>query len=248
MCKGSKIYNYIISALIISLGILILNFSNLPGLISKVSAVPLYQLPVHGWYVCADFGMGFEPKMPEERQIFNLCHGDGWVLRAYCIDPGYPAPPIGRFCSRITDDTFWCGDDVQEVKILELEITPTPMPDIPTPTMTLTFTLTPTSTATNTPTQTPTLTSTDPPTVTPTNTATITLTPSETAFYDPTGTPTHFEDPTGTPVLPDDPPTRVIPGGSNTSTQSGYLIVIGLAFCLVTASGIIIISRKQTSG
>ncbi len=187
---------------------------------SQANARDLNQsYPQHGWYICADLGVGFEPGMPEPRQMFLLCHPDGWQLKAYCLDPGYEPPEENRHCSMISDDTFWCGDDVQELGILDPVQTPTVPPFEPdTPTLSLTFTQTQTLTPTQTSTATRMLTVTNVISFTPTHTPThtITLTPTNTPTNTATNTPTSTPTITRTPVL--DPTETMTPDPSNTTT------------------------------
>lgn len=123
---------------------------------------PQTELPTDGWTVCA---VGVEepvPGLPDLRQMFNLCHANGWELRAYCLQPGMPAPPVGVMCSQ-DGGVFWCGDGVQMLQNYVVLQTPEATP---TPTQTATATIT--STATPTLTITP----------SPTGTTTLTLTPT----------------------------------------------------------------------
>jgi hypothetical protein len=224
--------------------------------IGQVIARGLGQLPQHGWTICEDLGMGYEPGMPEERQMFKLCHSNGWELLAYCLDPNVDPPGVGRYCSMLNDDVFWCGDDVQELHRLYPLQTPTDPPvdpDTPTSTPSFTNTTTHTSTYTNTPTQTqtqdPTSTSTNTPTETATFTVTYTpyrvtdiilVTPTETrkatVLPDPTQT---LEDP---PVDPS--PTRTWSGGATNQDVGLYLILLSIGMLLVISLGVIIILRK----
>ena len=134
------------------------------------------QMPKYGWYVCQDLGVGPIPDA-NPAQRFILCHPGGWEMFTYCIDQTKPSPPIGTICEYIGDDTFWCVDPYQPLKIFEISTTPTP-------TMTPSSTLTVTPTFTTTPTHTPTHTVTS----TPTRTATRTMTPTETITATPTST------------------------------------------------------------
>ncbi len=109
------------------------------------------EMPVYGWIVCADMGIGPVPGVPDARQRFRLCHPDGWRVRVYCIQPNWTPPTIGTSCSRYNATDFYCGENIQNLRIYEVLDTPTP-----TPTFTPTATNTPTPTATSLPTQTPT--------------------------------------------------------------------------------------------
>lgn len=95
-------------------------------------------LPSEGWRVCADLGLGTAPGAPGETQLFEICQGDGWTIRAYCLDPGMPIPPVGDFCTLMNGDTFWCGDEVQELRLYQ--VIGTPLPPSLTPTLTPTHT------------------------------------------------------------------------------------------------------------
>lgn len=109
------------------------------------------EMPVYGWIVCADMGIGPVPGVSDPRQRFRLCHPDGWRVRVYCIQPEWLPPALGASCSRFNDTDFFCGQNVQNLRIYAVLDTPTP-----TPTFTPTATNTPVPTATSQPTQTPT--------------------------------------------------------------------------------------------
>lgn len=113
------------------------------------------NLPTEGWQVCLVGGIETIPGVPDARQVFEMCHADGWRLQAYCLDPGIPIPQVGAICSLVAGDSFWCGDGVQGLSIYGVLETPSPKP---TPTATATITPTATSTAA------PTTTATIPPT------------------------------------------------------------------------------------
>jgi len=132
------------------------------------------DLPAHGWSVCWVGGEETVPGQPDPRQVFELCHADGWQLRAYCLQPGMPAPQVGTMCSQ-EGGVFWCGDAIQQLQFYAVLQTPAATL---TPTQTATATATSTSTATppNTATLTPTLTITTTLTETPVL-ETLTLTP-----------------------------------------------------------------------
>lgn len=126
-------------------------------------------LPVEGWRVCEDFGVGSIPGLGEPRQRFGICN-NGWEVQAYCLNPGETPPTVGEYCSMLNDDVFWCGDGIQQLQLFAiLQIPPTP---------------TPTPTATNTPTPTPT-------TIPPTATAVPSQTPPA-ATQAPTARPTNI--------------------------------------------------------
>lgn len=142
-----------------------------------VYAKTLFQVekPIQDWYVCADMGVGPVPGLTEPRQRFRLCHLDGWRLRAYCLQPNLPAPPVGTVCTRISDDTYSCGNGIQNLReyaVLDtpsLTLTATTTPS-QTPTASPTYTATPSPSPTATSTRTPTITQTPPPAPSPTPT------------------------------------------------------------------------------
>jgi len=154
-------------------------------------------LPIRGWVVCRDLGIGRVPGLPDPRQRFRLCHPDGWELLAYCLQPNLPAPTIGTLCTRTGERTFFCGEGLQELREYRVQETPTPV-----------FTPTPSTSPTPSPTTTSTPTAT--PTITPTPTSTTTASPSPTA---PTATPTPTT--TATPVESPTPTNRPPPGGGH---------------------------------
>ncbi len=166
--------------LLVSLGSIFLGLEVFRAIAAPKNRV---QMPKYGWYVCQDLGIGPIPDA-NPAQRFILCHPGGWALYAYCIDQSKPTPPIGTICEMIDEDTFWCEDPYQPLKIYEISTTPTPTLTI-TPTSTHTPTFTPTHTSTHTPTSTatitPTITSTWTATVTNTNTPPPSATPSKTS-------------------------------------------------------------------
>jgi cell division septation protein DedD len=140
----------------------------------KINVSQPKTMPIDGWIICEDLGFGEVPGHTPA-QSFRLCNGDVWELLAYCLNQSLPAPPVGTVCELINEDTFWCGDDYQPLRIYEIQPTPTALPTkaatltpTRTPSPTHTSTSTPTSTPTHTPTQTPTFTPTPSPTYTPT--------------------------------------------------------------------------------
>lgn len=171
--------------------------------VSKLLA-PQLDLPISGWHVCADLGIGPVPGVNGNRQRFRLCHNQGWQIRVYCLQPTRPAPPIGSMCTRVSDDTFACGAGIQNLRTYRIEVTPTPTSTL-TPTRAPTHTPTPTSTVTETPTPTPT------ETATPSPSATATSSPTPTRTSTVTPTPT-----TPGPEVPETPP-RARPGGYSLS-------------------------------
>lgn len=106
---------------------------------SSFSFDQLFQgsLPQHGWSVCADLGIGPVPGQPGNIQRVRLCHGSGWEVNAFCLEPAKPVPPVGTLCSMVNATDFWCGDANQEVRQYQIQQTPPPVPSS-TPTLTLT--------------------------------------------------------------------------------------------------------------
>lgn len=88
--------------------------------------------PSTGWTVIAVWGNQAET-------FATLTHADGWQVTGRCIDPAYPAPPLGASCT-LVGATFFCDGYSQRYTLVELLITPTP-----------TETLTPTPLPTDTP-------------------------------------------------------------------------------------------------
>ena len=168
--------------LLVSLGSIFLGLEVFRAIAAPKNRV---QMPKYGWYVCHDLGIGPIPDA-NPAQRFILCHPGGWALYAYCIDQSKPTPPIGTICEMIDEDTFWCEDPYQPLKIYEISTTPTP-----------TLTITPTSTHTSTSTHTPTFAPTHTSTHTPTSTATIT--PTITSTWTATVTNTNTPPPSATP-------------------------------------------------
>jgi hypothetical protein len=108
---------------------------------------PQGQKPENNWRVCRDLGIGPVPGLGIRRQRFRLCHGQGWEVLAYCLEPNLPAPAVGTRCTRITGNTYFCGSGIQRLREYSIVETPTP---VTTPTPLPTSTLTPTATATPT--------------------------------------------------------------------------------------------------
>jgi hypothetical protein len=168
----------------ISLGVLFVTAGFLVGLhyFEPISAPDSRDgLPVYDWMVREDLGRGQVPGGPYA-QRFVVGHDDGWEVLAYCIDPNDPEPEVGTACQLIDADTFWCGDNVQQLR--QYQIVQTPAPPTSTPTHT------PTHTATATHTNTPTSTATNTATPTATATSTSRALPSATAALPPTRTAT----------------------------------------------------------
>lgn len=123
----------------------------------KVMSKQLDQnLPPDGWNVTEDLGVGEVPGGPTA-QRFELRQDQGWEVLAYCLNPEEPAPPVGTSCGMIDDDTFWCGDEFQQLREYEILQQPPPeQEDTPTATATSTSTATATSTLAPTSTTAPT--------------------------------------------------------------------------------------------
>jgi hypothetical protein len=107
------------------------------------------EIPSEGWQVCAIGGLETIPEVGEQRQVFELCHGDGWRYKAYCLNPQMPVPELNTRCSVLGNETVWCGDLVQQLRLYALL---EQAEDTPTPTVTTTATATSTATITATPT------------------------------------------------------------------------------------------------
>lgn len=85
--------------------------------------------PTDNWYVCAVLGMGPVPGVNGQRLRFRLCHNEGWEVLAYCLQPRWPAPELGATCTRIDENTYWCGEGLQNLR--EYGILQTPVPTFP---------------------------------------------------------------------------------------------------------------------
>ncbi len=158
------------------------------------------DLPRYGWRISDDLGVGPVPGMPGNYSRFAL-RNSGYVVHAYCEDPGLPNPPVGTVCEfNSGTGRFWCGDSYQKLVPYNILETPPPATYTPTATNTATATSTPTATLTPTATATATSTPTETPTLTPTGTVPPTAVP-------PTAVP-----PTNVPPPPTPPgPTRTAP-------------------------------------
>ena len=182
-----------IHAIFVGAGILVVALISLFGLRVLQTKVLSKQfssnLPRYGWRVTKDLGIGEVPGGPTA-QRFQVDHFYGWEVLAYCLDPQKPPPPMGTLCELMNGETFWCGDEFQQLR--EYEIVQQP----PSPTRTNT------TLPRNTRTATPTSTSTSTPTSTMTPTATNTATPTRTRTNTPTNTSTKA------------------PGSGNTSTPT----------------------------
>ena len=54
---------------------------------SAFASPPAQQvLPPEGWQLCQDLGMVNIPGIGD-RQLFQMCQGEGWEVQAYCLDP-----------------------------------------------------------------------------------------------------------------------------------------------------------------
>jgi len=172
-----------ISAVIVGLSASVL-FS-LPMIRKKAIVALPKSLPKYGWTLCEDLGVGEVPDFPP-RQRFRMCAENSWQTLAHCLDESFPAPPVGSACELYQQDTFWCGDEYQLLRVYQVLLTPSPVP-----TATETLTPTPTYTTTPTPTHTPTTAPTNTPTAQPafagtqTQAAAITSVPSATATQRP---------------------------------------------------------------
>jgi hypothetical protein len=111
-------------------------------------------LPVDGWVVCGDLGIGPVPGESGDLQRVALCQGSGWEVQAFCIEPAKPVPVDDTVCSMVNSTDFWCGDGVQQLREYQILATPAPNTPQPTASPTPTFTRTPTTTATPQPTPT----------------------------------------------------------------------------------------------
>lgn len=183
-----------------------------------IAANVIMDQPTYNWFVCEDLGMGTIPGVPDSRQILRLCHNQGWEIRAYCLQPSIPAPPIGQSCSHTPEGTYWCGDAYQLLEEFALDVTPTPTlvptetnTSIPTQTTQPSATFTPvyTASATFTPTEIPS--DTPPPTSTPRLTRTFTLTPSPTDTPIPSVTGTQLATQTPASTQTDVPGASITP-------------------------------------
>ncbi len=198
----------------------------------------LQTKPVYNWYVCADLGIGPVPGLAGEWARFTLCHNKGWQVNAYCFQPPVPQPEIGTVCSRTSEDTYWCGNEVQMLREYQQLETPPAPPDTETPPAPPTETQTPPPTLTGTPSQTGTWTATVTPT--PSETPTPTNSPAPSASPSPTATLTAT--PTGgvPPAPPQAPtptvtPTRPPPPGGQGNLEWVVLSASLLGFFALTA-------------
>jgi len=152
-------------ALFAGIGLLLIIFGSLVDfqpVQPRVMSMQLDQnLPPDGWNVTEDLGVGEVPG-GLTAQRFELRQDQGWEVLAYCLNPEEPPPPVGTSCGMIDDNTFWCGDQYQQLR--EYQILQQPPPE-------QTETTVPTATATNTVTATPTMTQTPTATEVPTNTS-----------------------------------------------------------------------------
>ena len=145
---------WICTALVALLGVLILDWAGAArAWAAELPAARVYQvaedLPSRNWRVCRDLGIGNVPGVGQ-RQRVKLCHPSGYAVRAYCINPGAPVPPLGTTCTLGSNNVFSCGSGLQALRLYTIVATPqaTGTPEVtltPLPTATLT------PTATNTP-------------------------------------------------------------------------------------------------
>lgn len=61
-----------------------------------------------------------------------LFAAEGLIIKAYCLDPGLPTPPIGSVCRLDVNGIFQCGGILQRFRPIPEKPTPTPTPT-PTP-------------------------------------------------------------------------------------------------------------------
>lgn len=184
---------------------------------SGKSAAPKQAvLPSEGWVVCADLGIGSPPGAPGNVQLMLLCAGNDWEVRAFCLEPAEPAPPLGAGCSLVGGVTFWCGEQYQLLQLYQIQQTPAP---------------------TATPTHTPTPTNTPLPTNTPVPSATpvpsVTLVPSLTPPQ-----PAVTVQPSATPA-PDTQPTvfmRPSAGGPGNLLPVASLLAVAAGLALLFAA------------
>jgi hypothetical protein len=231
--SGKRRWIIITACLVLAASLLVI-FQHARG----VRAAPEHQTtpPQYNWYVCEDLGIGSVPGLPGLYQRLRLCHRRGWQVLAYCIEPNIPPPPLNTTCSRITADTYWCGDLFQLLREYALEETPTPAPtdtQTPVPTQTSTSTPLPSATASPSPTASPTETNTPTPATppggtVPPNQITVTAPPGTTSTAPPAGTPTTVgfgSTPTPRPVPGGD---GVLPPGPAPGLFAALLAVLGI--------------------
>ena len=146
----------LISAVVVGLSASVL--LSLPMIRKIANAAQPKSLPKYGWTLCEDLGVGEVPDFPP-RQRFRMCAENSWQALAHCLDESFPAPPVGSACELYQQDTFWCGEEYQLLRVYQVLLTPSPVPtatetSTPTPTNTITptATYTPTTAPTNTPT------------------------------------------------------------------------------------------------
>jgi hypothetical protein len=147
--RGYLIPGVVTAAVLVLLGLFI--FPPARGISAPVKGFRPAQLqqaalPIHGWVVCSDLGFGPVDGVPQAVQRLLMCHGDGWMVQAYCTEPQKLAPAINTFCSMVSESDFWCGADVQVMRFYQFQQTAAPSP-----TPTATATATPTRTATPAP-------------------------------------------------------------------------------------------------
>jgi hypothetical protein len=156
-----------LAAVLITCGLLILMAGRVKSAPLPAVSIPAIAkqigLPQYGWEGCADLGFGSVPGVTGAVQRMALCHGAGWVVQTYCIEPQKPAPALNEPCSMINTTDFWCGDSAQLLREYQLQQTAAPSSTpLPTATPFPTATPLPTATATVQASQAPTITNTLP--------------------------------------------------------------------------------------
>ena len=207
----------------------------LVNLTFHVSAEPLLQtvLPHYGWSVCQDLGIAPPPGGGVGVQHMLMCRDGGWRVQVYCIEPGKPVPPLQTTCSMVNSTDFWCGDEVQLLRVQSILETPAATS---TSTLTNTPTFTPTYTPTFTPTFTPTQTNTSLPSQTNTSTPSQTSRPSVTADV---STSVSRNTPQSTVYV------RPHPGGPGNSQLVGSIVAIILGAMLVGITVLIRVKKTR---
>lgn len=140
-----------IAGFFIALTLLVFSLTQPPQAVTASSSRRVFlqeTLPLHGWTVCVDLGVGPVPGQPGTLQRVRMCHGDGWQVDTFCLEPAKPVPQVGIMCSMVSSTDFWCGDEVQQLREYQIQQTPPPAPPpttTPSPTLTLTTTPAPTT-------------------------------------------------------------------------------------------------------
>ncbi|HCE17155.1 MAG TPA: hypothetical protein DEQ80_04785 [Anaerolinea thermolimosa] len=134
-----------IAGFFIALTLLVFSLTRAPQAVTASSssrALSQETLPLHGWTVCVDLGVGPVPGQSGNLQRVRMCHGDGWQVDTFCLEPAKPVPQVGVMCSMVSSTDFWCGDEVQQLREYQIQQTPPPAPP-PTATPSPTSTTTP---------------------------------------------------------------------------------------------------------